>query len=57
MSRKRRKIKEKAVSLQTRETGEKSPVSLSGPMFCGFPLNKKRVNQLWNWVTLEDVKF
>jgi len=57
MSKKRRKIKGKVVSLQTRETGEKSPVSLSGSMFCGFPLNIKRVNQLWNWITLEDVKF
>lgn len=57
MSKKTRKIRRKVVSLQTRETGEKSPVSLSGPTFCGFPLNKKKINQLWNWLTLEDVKF
>lgn len=48
MSKKKRKIKEKSVSLQ-------SPVTVAGPTFCGFPLKEKNINQLWRWDTLEDV--
>ena len=57
MSRKVRKNKKKVVSLQTREAGVESPVLYTGPTFCGFPLNVQNVNQLWNWQTLENVKY
>lgn len=49
MSRKRRKIRKKIVSLSSTTKG--------GPTLAGFPLNKKKINQLWDWRTLEDVKF
>lgn len=26
------------------------------PLFCGFPLITKNINQLWNFQTLENVK-
>lgn len=56
MSRKSRRKARKALSLQTRPLYEVRVVE-SGPTFCGNTLNVKRVNQLWNWKTLEDVKF
>ncbi len=52
MSRKRRKRRKKVLSLPTgtkRETQRE-------PQWDAH-LNVKKVNQLWNWVTLEDVKF
>ena len=28
----------------------------SSNTFCGFPLNVKNINRLWNWNTLEEVE-
>lgn len=57
MSRKRRKNKKNSLPLHTNDGMKLIHVVYTGPTFCGFPLNVKRVNQLWNWNTLEDVKF
>lgn len=50
MSKKKKKEKKKFVSLQTHHVK-------MGTVFCGFPLNTKKVNQVWHWVTLDDCKF
>jgi len=57
MFRKNWKIAKNSLPLHTIVTKDKTFVVYTGPTFCGFPLNVKKVNQLWNWKTLEDVKF
>lgn len=49
MSRKRRRRRKKVVTLPKGVT--------DGNYFCGFRLNTKKLNQLWEWKTLDDVKF
>lgn len=49
MSRKKRKRRKKVVTLPKGVT--------DGSHLCGFRLNPKKLNQLWMWETLEDVKF
>jgi hypothetical protein len=60
MSKKNRKIAKYFLPLYTKvvkKEAEVSPLPYQGPTFCGSPLKVKNVNQLWNWQTLEDVKF
>lgn len=28
--------------------------NINKDLFCGFPLVKKNINQMWNWQTLEN---